>query len=587
VTALEIVLVLVLATLIVLAGFYRASSKRSRLRFQILQDIASVADGGRSLEQTLDAIAAILVPALGDYCMIDVIEENRIRRAAVRFDGPEAGVVEAGLARRKPALQEQIADAASVARQEPRLFEHVTEEDLRPVAETEEDLAFLLSMKVRSFVTVELRARGRPTGVLSVGVSHSGRRYRQDDADFFAILAGRVALALDNAGLFSNLERSERERAEIAETLQRGLLPPPLPHIPGWSVAAMYRPAGAENEIGGDFYDAFRIAGGWMVVIGDVTGRGAQAASVTALARYTLRTAAALTGDPVVALETLNRDLLARRGASLCSVVAMAIDEDPSKPVRLAIAGHPAPLLVGDDDVTEVAVSAPVLGAFFDAIWEIQHVEVRPGQQLVVVTDGVTESTGAEDRFGERRLREALVGISSPAVAIQQVEAALHEFSAGALDDDAAILAVGPMLLEAEPAAGEEREAVERLFEAFNRRDADEIVALCHERMEFFPVGTAEAIGRTAPYVGPDGLRDYLGDVDRAWEELLITPTAIERHGGSLLVRGRVHVRSRELGIRDLPMAWVWDLAGGRFTRGEVFPDLDQALLRLAGPLEA
>ena len=328
-TVLEIGLALAFAALIVLAAVYRSASKRARRRFQILNDVALVADGGRSLEETLDAIAAILVPALGDYCMIDVIEEGQIRRAAVRFDGPEAEAVEKGLAERKPALQEQIADAASVARQEPRLFERVTEDDLRPVAETAEDLAFLLSMNVRSFVTVELRARGRPTGILSVGVSHSGRRYRQDDADFAAILAGRVALALDNAGLFSNLERSERERAEIAETLQRGLLPPPLPHIPGWSVAAMYRPAGAENEIGGDFYDAFRIAGGWMVVIGDVTGRGAQAASVTALARYTLRTAAALTGDPVIALETLNRDLLARRGAALCSVAAMAIDEDP------------------------------------------------------------------------------------------------------------------------------------------------------------------------------------------------------------------------------------------------------------------
>ena len=139
-----------------------------------------------------------------------------------------------------------------------------------------------------------------------------------------------MALALDNAGLFSDLERSERERAEIAETLQRGLLPPPLPHIPGWSVAAMYRPAGAENEIGGDFYDAFRIAGGWMVVIGDVTGRGAQAASVTALARYTLRTAAALTGDPVVALESLNRELLTAAAASLCSVAAMAHRRRPA-----------------------------------------------------------------------------------------------------------------------------------------------------------------------------------------------------------------------------------------------------------------
>ncbi len=443
-TALEIGLALAIAALIVLAAFYRASSKRSRLRFQILEDIASVADGGRSLEQTLDAIAAILVPALGDYCMIDVIEEDQVRRAAVRVDGPGAEAIEKGLAERKPALQEQIADAASVARQEPRLFEHVTEADLRPVAESEEDLAFLLSMNVRSFVTLELRARGRPTGILSVGVSHSGRRYRQDDADFFAILAGRVALALDNAGLFSNLERSERERAEIAATLQRGLLPSPLPHIPGWSLAAMYRPAGAENEIGGDFYDAFRIAGGWMVVIGDVTGRGAQAAAVTALARYTLRTAAALTGDPVIALETLNRDLLARPGASLCSVAAMAIDEDPSKPVRLAIAGHPAPLLVDRDAVVEATVSAPVLGAFPDASWGIEHVQVRPGQQLVVITDGVTESTGAEERFGEQRLRAALAGVSSPALAVQKVEGALNAFSAGPLDDDAAILAIAP-----------------------------------------------------------------------------------------------------------------------------------------------
>jgi serine phosphatase RsbU (regulator of sigma subunit)/ketosteroid isomerase-like protein len=585
VTALEIGLGLALMALIVLAALYRASSKRSRLRFQILKDIASVADGGRSLEETLDAITTILVPAFGDYCMIDVMEEGRIRRAAVRVDGPEAEVIEKGLAEREPALQAQIADAASVTRQEPRLFERVTEADLRPVAESEEDLAFLLSMKVRSFVTVELRARGRPTGILSVGVSHSGRRYRPDHADFAGILAGRVALALDNAGLFSNLERSERERAEIAETLQRGLLPPPLPHIPGWAVAAMYRPAGAENEIGGDFYDAFRIAGGWMVVIGDVTGRGAQAASVTALARYTLRTAAALTGDPVVALETLNRELLARRGASLCSVAAMAIDADPSRPVRLAIAGHPAPLLVDRDAVVEATVSAPVLGAFPNASWGIEHIEVRPGQQLVVFTDGVTDSSGSEERFGEQRLRAALTGVTSPALAAQRLEAALNEFSAGALDDDAAILAIAPTPVAGDSAGAADRALVERLFEAFNRRDAAEIEAVCDPALDFFPVGTAEAVGRTAPYIGPAGVHDYLNDVDRAWEELLITPTSIEQHSGSLLVHGRVYVRSRELGIRDVPTAWIWDLANGRFIRGEIFPDPDQALLRLAGRL--
>jgi serine phosphatase RsbU (regulator of sigma subunit)/ketosteroid isomerase-like protein len=581
------VVTVVFAALVALALVYRRRSRKADRRMQLLDEIASVADGGRSLEETLDAIAAILVPALGDFCMIDVIEERRIRRATVRADGPEAEAIEKGLGDRKPALQEHIASAASVARQEPRFFERVSEADFRPFAESEADLRFLLSMSIRSFITVELRARGRPTGMLSVGVSGSGRRFQQADADFASVLAGRVALALDNAGLFSHLERSERERGEIAETLQRGLLPPPLPHIPGWSVAAMYRPAGAENEIGGDFYDAFRIAGGWMVVIGDVTGRGAQAASVTALARYTMRTAAALTGDPVVALRSLNRELLARRGGALCSVAAMAIEEDSRQPLRLAIAGHPSPLLVDGHSVTEAAASAPVLGAFADATWEVERIHIRPGQQLVVTTDGVTDSMGTDERFGEQRLRQALVGMSSPALAAQALEGALHTFSAGKLDDDAAIVAVAPTGPETEPVPAEDRDLVERLFEAFNRRNAEEIAAVCEETMEFFPVGTAEAIGRGAPYVGPDGLREYLADVDRAWEELLITPAAVEGRGGSLLVWGRVYVRSRELGIRDMPMAWIWEVTDGRFVRGEVVPDPEQAVLRLADRLSS
>jgi serine phosphatase RsbU (regulator of sigma subunit)/ketosteroid isomerase-like protein len=574
-------LVVALAAMAVLVAHAEARSRRVNRRFRLLDDIARVADGGRSLEETLDAIAGILVPELGDFCMIDVIEADRIRRATVRVDGPGAEAIQKGLAERKPILQERLAGAASVARQEPEFFERVAEADLRDASSDPQDLEFLLALGVRSFVTVELRARAQPTGMLSVGVSHSGRRYRQDDAHFAGVLAGRVALALDNAGLFSDLERSERERAEIAETLQRGLLPPPLPHIPGWSIAAMYRPAGAENEIGGDFYDAFRIAGGWMVVIGDVTGRGAQAASVTANARYTLRTAGTLTGDPVVALETLNRELLTRPGAALCSVAAMAISEDPSEPVKLAVAGHSPPLLVDRNSVVEATVPAPVLGAFPKAGWAIEHVQVRQGQQLVIVTDGITEAPGPEGRFGEERLHAELAGVISPALATQKLEGALHEFTAGNLDDDAAIVAIGPTSARIEPAPEGDGELVEDLFDAFNRRDADRIVELCDEGLEFFPVGTAEAIGRTAPYVGPAGLRDYLGDVERAWEDLQITAKVIERRGGSLLVRGRVYVRSRELGIRDMPAAWIWELAGGRFVRGEIFRDPEQAMQRL------
>lgn len=577
--------VIVVLALVAVAVVATVSSKRVRQvnrRFRMLDEISQVADEGRSLDQTLEAITKIIVPELGDICAIDVIEGDRVRRAAIEVDGPDAAAIVKGLTARGPRLQEQIASDASRERQEPRRFELRTDADLREFASDEEDLEFLRGLGVHSGVTVELRARGRPTGVLTISVGPSGRHFQDSDVHFVTILAGRVALALDNAGLFSDLERIERERAEIAETLQRGLLPPPLPHIPGWSVAATYRPAGAQNELGGDFYDAFRIAGGWMVVIGDVTGRGAKAAAVTAHARYALRTAAALTGDPVIALRTLNRELFARNGAALCSVAAMAISEDPSQPVRIAVAGHPPPLLVDGDSVIEATGPGPVLGAFTEEFWALEATTVAPGQQLVVVTDGVTEAVGGSERFGEDRLHAQLQGVTSPALAAQQIEVALNEFAGGTLDDDAAIVAIAPASPAIEAASEREQELVDRLYEAFNRRDPEEIVALCDEGMEFFPVGTAEEIGRTAPYVGPQGLHEYLLDVDRAWDELQIGQKVVERRGGSLLVRGRVYARSRHLGIRDLPVAWIWDLTDDRFVRGEVFRDPEVAISRLA-----
>lgn len=122
---------------------------------------------------------------------------------------------------------------------------------------------------------------------------------------------------------------------------------------------------------------------------------------------------------------------------------------------------------------------------------------------------------------------------------------------------------------------------IKRLFHAFNQRDAETIVGLCSEEMEFVAV-TGEEAGRESPYRGRGGLRDYLADVERVWEELLITPNQVERRGDRLLVVGRVYVRSRELGIRDMPVAWIWVLRDGSFVRGEVFVDPDAAAARFA-----
>ncbi len=121
------------------------------------------------------------------------------------------------------------------------------------------------------------------------------------------------------------------------------------------------------------------------------------------------------------------------------------------------------------------------------------------------------------------------------------------------------------------------RELVERLFDAFNRRDLEGIVSCCEEEMEFIAV-TQERVSRTEPYVGAEGLRAYLEDVETVWEELLISPHDLEQRQGSLLVRGRVYLRSRALGIRDMPAAWIWELRRGRFIRGRVFADPEEAV---------
>jgi ketosteroid isomerase-like protein len=130
--------------------------------------------------------------------------------------------------------------------------------------------------------------------------------------------------------------------------------------------------------------------------------------------------------------------------------------------------------------------------------------------------------------------------------------------------------------------AEEHMALVERLFDAFNRRDVRRIAAICDPGVEFFSIAD-DAFGRSAPYIGPAGLRDYVADVARTWEELLMTPCEVERRQDRLLVHGRVYVRSHALGIRDMPVAWIWELRNGRFVHGEVFPDPQEAEARFAG----
>jgi ketosteroid isomerase-like protein len=125
------------------------------------------------------------------------------------------------------------------------------------------------------------------------------------------------------------------------------------------------------------------------------------------------------------------------------------------------------------------------------------------------------------------------------------------------------------------------RELVEALFDAFNRRSEEGISELCDEQAEFLPV-TGALAGRSEPYVGRAGLREYLEDVERTWEELTVSVGEVLVRGDLILVIGRVYARSREAGMRDLPAAWVWRLRQGRFDYGRVYPETAAALEAIA-----
>ena len=164
-----IVVLLVVLALLFLRS--RARERHSERRFSVLDAIARVADGGGSLEETLEAIGEILLPEYADFCTIDLVDASEVRRVAVRASGPDRAEIEQRLGARRPALQEEMARDFGTAPSAPRFFEYASEADLRAVAEDEEDLELLRALGIRSGVTVELWTRGRVIGMLTMAVA--------------------------------------------------------------------------------------------------------------------------------------------------------------------------------------------------------------------------------------------------------------------------------------------------------------------------------------------------------------------------------------------------------------------------------
>jgi serine phosphatase RsbU (regulator of sigma subunit) len=295
----------------------------------------------------------------------------------------------------------------------------------------------LRGLDIRSLMHVPMKVADTTIGAIAFVNSGSSRRFDEHDLALAEEIGRRAAAALENARLYA-------ERTKVSRALQEGLLPPALPEMPGWAVGSLYRAAGEQTEVGGDFYDAFQVGDGWMVVVGDVAGRGAPAASLTALARFTIRTAGQLGCQPEEAFQLLNRTLRERGDLSLCAVALAHLAEDDTGRARARVvcAGSPPPLLLREGGVDEVGDLGAFLGAFDDGAWGERETVLEDGDLLVLYTDGIVDAQGADQRFGEGRLRSTLRGAQGPREVIDRVETALDRFEVEPARDDTALVAV-------------------------------------------------------------------------------------------------------------------------------------------------
>jgi PAS domain S-box-containing protein len=409
-------------------------TKRSEMAQGLLADASSVLASSLDYRTTLQQVAELVVPRLADWCAVTIADDDLLEQVAAAHVDPALDDLARDYATRWPSRVTGAGGVPEVFRSgEPLLIPEVTPDVLAAQPDPEQREA-LQRLGLFSVLAVPMATPDRILGVLALVTAQSRRRFTEADLELARELGRRAATAIENARLYTQLER-------VATTLQSSLLPPDLPEVPGWSLSSLYLPAGGETEVGGDFYDVFPTAAGWMAVMGDVVGRGPAAASLTAMGRYTLRTAGTLVGTPTLGLARLNENLRERGDMALCTA-AVVLLRDNGSPASLVCAGHPLPYLIRGGEVRAVGRIGPLLGAFEHGQWTSAALELERGDVLVLYTDGVLDARGSAGRFGESRLEATLAGVTSADDAVERIRAALLEFAGSEQDDDVAVLAM-------------------------------------------------------------------------------------------------------------------------------------------------
>lgn len=400
---------------------------------ELLADVSDRLLAASDVPAVWDAVTAATTPIFADWSAVNVPDgAGLMHTTSIRHRELAKARLGEALSKEYPNRIGDGTIAASVfTTMTPVFLERIDQAIIEQSAYDEKHAAILRALDLRSAIIVPIVVRDVVVASITVVRSENSTPFGESDVDLLERVAARVGVSYESA--------SAHQRARtIALTLQQAMLPAALPNVPGLRLDASYSPAAQESLVGGDWYDAFALENGSVVIsIGDVVGHGLSAATTMASLRTTVRGLAADQRDPAAMLGALNRILLVDHPGALATALIAIVDSQGLEGV-FASAGHYGAIRVARNGTTGVVGGGGLmLGADADAAYETDDVLLEPGDLLGFFTDGYIEN----DRnviAGERALVDALVrahAASEPAAAVH-----LAIFGAQAPRDDAALL---------------------------------------------------------------------------------------------------------------------------------------------------
>ncbi|MBJ7354541.1 MAG: SpoIIE family protein phosphatase [Thermoleophilaceae bacterium] len=371
------------------------SRKRNELSQQFLSEASKRLGASLDFDSAVEAVARAAVPAMADWCTIELSGHGgAIDTIAVAHQDP---VLEDEVRKFRAEFPITDADdfgpAKAIRTGKPDLFTTMDLDRARAIYGDEDRAKAVENLLPRSSLIAPITVHGQPIGSIMLALSRPGASYTEYDLDTAVELGRRAGIALDNARLHT-------ERMRMLSSLQQSLIPAALPKLDGIELSAAFRPAERDAQVGGDFYDAFSLPdGSSALIMGDVCGKGPEAAALTALARYTIRAAAMDETDPQVILNQLNNALIDQvtDGRFVTLAFARLSKRDGGLSLETISAGHPLPLVTQGGVPRAVGAPGTLLGVVPNPDLPVTRTTLQPAESLVLYTDGLSAGQTTDD----------------------------------------------------------------------------------------------------------------------------------------------------------------------------------------------